>query len=93
MHRRAYGAAELPTELLRHASVIPTGTRDRSWSFIVIHTAVRNPLLTDPPRHRQMYCEEPNFSCDDRCNAPIIRRKGSALLFLDPRAECGTCLY
>jgi hypothetical protein len=41
-----------------------------------------NPLLTDLPRQRQMNCEEPNFSCDDRCNAPIIRRKGSALLFL-----------
>jgi hypothetical protein len=29
-----------------------------------------------------MNCEEPNFSSDDRCNAPVIRRKGSALLFL-----------
>jgi hypothetical protein len=45
-------------------------------------TPPRNLLLTDLLRQRQMSCEEPNFSCDDRCNAPIIRRKGSALLFL-----------
>ena len=44
-------------------------------------TPLRNPLLTDLPQQRQINCEEPNFSCDDRCNAPIIRRKGSALLF------------
>ena len=42
----------------------------------------RDTLLTLPPPQRQSICEEPNSSCDDRCNAPIIRRKRSALLFL-----------
>jgi hypothetical protein len=40
------------------------------------------PLLTIRTLPRRINCEEPNFSSDDRCNAPVIRRKGSALLFL-----------
>src|SRR5580692_1953464 len=37
-------------------------------------------LLTIFRGARQSKCEEPNSSCDDRCNAPIIRRECSALL-------------
>jgi hypothetical protein len=58
--------------------VIPNEVRDLSSPS----TPPRNLLLTDLLGQRQISCEEPNFSCDDRCNAPIIRRKGSALLFL-----------
>src|SRR5271156_5211408 len=38
-------------------------------------------LLTIFHGLRRTECEEPNSSCDDRCNAPIIRRECSALLF------------
>src|SRR5271156_1576412 len=38
-------------------------------------------LLTIFHGLRRSKCEEPNSSCDDRCNAPIIRRECSALLF------------
>jgi hypothetical protein len=54
----------------------------RSEGSLRAFRTLRYPLLTDPLRQRPMNCEEPNFSCDDRCNAPIIRRKGSALLLL-----------
>ncbi len=39
------------------------------------------PLLTISNPSRRSLCEEPNSSCDDRCNAPVIRRLSSALLF------------
>src|ERR1700735_1048879 len=37
-------------------------------------------LLTIRGIRRRTNCEGPNFSGDDRCNAPIIRKKSSALL-------------